>query len=309
MARLPIFCDLNYRLALLALLVATAACGGELRGEVDGQRFVRCAQVRAPEARTFRAREWSFRVRERTLHIDGPWPLPVAAFTGPVGQLFTAADLAQLSADAPALALMLGGLGDDDAQAGQNLLRLAALHIPTVFIPGGADRRGVVDAAFAALPEAQRDWVLDGSGLRELRVGDQRLVIAAGAALGRYALDEQACGLAPDDFSSIQAALAAEPARRTYLLSWHAASGFGVSDGFGGASDLGSPDLMALGRALGASGGLFAFPEPSGKAASDARAWVVPRLGPPGTQSGDGARLHSRAGRWQLALDGLSPRP
>ncbi|HEX5657313.1 MAG TPA: hypothetical protein VFX59_08960 [Polyangiales bacterium] len=257
-----------------------AGCGGELKGEVDGQKFVRCAQTQ-PVARTYRAGSLVLTVQDRTLQVDGATRL--AAFTGPVGRAFTAEDVAQL--EDGELALWLGGLGDTAELARDNLTRLAARRVPTLFIAGGADRWPIVERAFAALPEDVP--IVQGSGLRKLRLGAHGFAIAAGAPRGRYALDEQSCGLTPEDVTAIQS----EAAGSAYLLSWHAPSS--------------SPELSALSRVLNAASGLWAFPEPEGPAAS----WTVPRLGAPGTQRGDGARLKSRVGHFLLGASGLQPRP
>jgi hypothetical protein len=282
---MPRICDPKYALWLACWL---AGCAGELKGEVDGLKFSRCAQ-NEPTARSYRAGGIELSVEDRVLQVRAPSPLRIAAFTGPVGRAFTSEDLAQLAEGE--LAIWLGGLGDTEALARENLTRLAARRVPTLFLAGGADRAVIVDKAFEALPEDVA--IVQGSGLRQLRVGDQRFVIAAGAPRGRYALDEQGCGLTPEDVASIQTE--AGPGGRTYLLSWHAPDA--------------SPELSSLARAVAATGGLSAFPEAAGPEPAIAQAWTVPRLGAPGTQRGDGARLKSRVGHFLLGTDGLQPRP
>jgi hypothetical protein len=310
-AHLPMSCEPKHGRIwrLFAVLsLALLGCRSSLSGEVEGQKFVRCAQLDPPAERSYRAGELVLTVRGRALEVSAQGPLRIAAFTGPIGVALSGQDTALLTADRPQLALYLGGLGDTEALARDNLTRLAKLRIPTLFVAGGADRRAILEAAFASLPEAERDWIIDGTGLRELRVGDQRFVIAAGAPLGRYAVDEQGCGLTIEDVSAIQAAAAERAARRTYLLAWHAPAGLGITSGQGGV-ELGHPDLTGLAKAVRAEGGLFAFPEPQSSPAPVARAWVVPRLGRPGTQRSDGSRLRSQLGRYELTVDGLSPRP
>jgi hypothetical protein len=240
------------------------ACNAELKGEVDGQKFVRCAQVKPPSERTLRSGALSMSIHGRTLQIDGPTPLRIAAFTGPVGRAFTPEDLAQLRADE--LALWLGGLGDTQALANENLTRIAQRKLPVLFVAGGDDRWPLVEAAFESLPADSS--VLQGSGLRTIEAAGQRLAIAPGAALGRYAIDEQGCGTTPED----------APPTEGLLIAWQALPG---------------------------RDGLFAFPAP--RDAED-RA-TVPRLGAPGTQRRDGARLKSQVGHWELGPAGLRPRP
>ncbi len=261
------------------LLVCSLAGCSNLGGEVDGQKFTRCAQTKVA-ARTYRAGALTLTVQERTLKVEGA--SGIAAFTGPVGRSFRSEDVNLLNGDE--LAVWIGGLGDTPELARENLARVAARRVPTLFIAGGADRWPIVEAAFEALPEDVP--IVQGSGLRRVQIGAQHFVIAAGAPRGRYAIDEQGCGLTPEDITTIQSEGGSE---RAALLSWAAAS---------------SPDLASLARALGEAGGLHAFPEPQGP--SDV--WAVPRLGAPGTQRADGARLPSQVGHFVLGAGGLEAR-
>jgi hypothetical protein len=282
-----------------------------LEADSDGQRYLRCGQSDAPAARQQRLGRLTLELKERVLSLSAALPLRIAAFVGPVGAALDAHDLASLRAAKPELVFYLGGLGDDVGVAQKNLASLAALRVPTLFIAGGEDRWPVVEAAFAALSDGERELVLSASGLRELRIGRDRFVLAAGAPFGRYALDEQSCGLGSADLADIQAAAEqGEPALRSWLLSWHAPSGFGVSEGLAG-SELGSPDLQALASAVDARGGLFAFPEAqAGRARPTAPlSLVVPRLGRLGSQRADGSRLPAQVTRLILGVDGLKSMP
>lgn len=282
-----------------------------LEGESDGQRYLRCGQADAPAARQQRVGRLTVELKERSLAISAALPLRVAAFAGPVGTALDSTDLALVRAAKPELVLYLGGLGDDVGVAQKNLTSLAALRVPTLFVAGGEDRWPVVEAAFAALSDSEREVLISASGLREVRIGRDRFVVAAGAPLGRYARDDESCGLGAADLEDIQAAAAqGEPAPRTWLLSWHAPAGFGVSEGLA-SSELGSPDLQALAVAVGAKGGLFAFPESQAGRARDAEplALVVPRLGRLGTQRADGSRLAARVTSLILSADGLRTTP
>jgi hypothetical protein len=295
---------------LLCISVAGCRCSG-LQTESDGQRYLRCGQADAPAARQQRVGRLTVELKDRSLAISAALPLRVAAFAGPVGAALDSHDLASIRAAKPELVFYLGGLGDDVTAAQTNLSRLAALRVPTLFVAGGEDRWPVVEAAFAGLSDSEREVVLSASGLRELRIGRDRFVFAAGAPLGRYARDDESCGLSPADLEDIQAAAAkGEPAMRTWLLSWHAPAGFGVSDGLA-ASELGSPDLQALALAVGAKGGLFAFPESQAGRARPAPplSLVVPRLGRLGSQRADGSRLPAQVARLVLTADGFTAMP
>ncbi|MDB4975655.1 MAG: hypothetical protein JWN48_3996 [Myxococcaceae bacterium] len=246
------------------------------------------------------------------MRIDGARDLRIAAFTGPVGAALERSDLELLTRARPGLVLYLGGLGDSEKIARQNLTSLGALHVPTLFVAGGADRLAVVEAAFAALGEGERDTLFHASGLRELRVGSDRFVIVPGAPLGRYALDAESCGLTTDDLEQLQDEAQQSGASlgktRTWLLSWQAPAGAGVAEGFG-QTELGSPELQALGTALGSVGGLFAYPEAGPTPAQPLTVWVVPRLSRVGSLRADGSRLHAQVVSLVLSAKGLIPSP
>jgi hypothetical protein len=213
------------------------------------------------------------------------------------------------------LLLFLGGLGDDVAAASANLAGVAALRVPTVFVAGGSDRVPVIEEAFASLPADAAELMLHGSGLRELRLGNERFAVVAGSPLGRYALDDQACGFSVDDLNDVREAItgSAEGAvrsKRVSLLAWGAPSGWGLSHASG--VDVGSPELFALAQAISAQGGLFAYPEiRAGEALRDKRrkgvAAVVPRLGRLGSTRADGGRLPSSLMLLVLTQEGLVP--
>ena len=283
---------------------------GSLQGDVDGQRFVRCSQADAPRERSVRVGQLALTIKDRTLRIEGAQSLRVVAFTGPVGSALEPADLSQIRAAQPSLVLYLGGLGDSLKTARQNLASLAALRVPTLFVAGGADRMPVLEAAFDALAEGERDSVLNATGLREVRFGTERLVLVPGAPLGRYALDEQSCGLTREDFQLLAAdAKQAPVATRSWLLSFQAPVGFGVSAGFGG-SELGSPEVQTLAHAVGAEGGLFAYPEGQAGAARAAKlALVLPRLSRVGSLRSDGSRLAGQVALVFWSGEGLVASP
>lgn len=291
------------RFALLLCLAVGCRCS-RMESEVDGLAFLRCAQAAPPAEQTARVGALTLTVKKRVLEIAGPTPLAVAAFTGPVGGALGAHELTRLGRAKPELALYLGGLGDDLPTAQRNLAALAKLRIPTLFVAGGGDRLPVVEGAFETLEPAARAYLLHASGLREIRVGEDRLIVVAGAPLGRYALDEQACGFTVDDLEDIEHAASDGSAARTWLLSWYAPAGFGVSEGLLG-TEIGSPELHALARTLGAQGGIFGQPDVRAERSARqgaTRWWGVPRLGRTGSLRADGTRL--APGFAQLSFDG-----
>jgi hypothetical protein len=292
------------RSVLLLCLLASCRCTHP-EGEVDGQKFARCAQASAPTERSYRVGSLTIAVQERVLTVTAPHTLSLAAFSGPVGAALRPAELSLLAQSKAQLSLYLGGLGDDEAIAKENLRAVAKLGVPTLFVAGGGDRLPIIEAAFAALSAAERDYVIHASGLRELRIGRDRLIIVAGAPLGRYALDADGCGFTSGDLDEIQKAASVGSNVRTWLVSWHAPAGFGVSEGLEGV-EIGSPDLRALALALHARGGIAGYPDAqAGQAQHDAGWRVVPRLARTGALRADGSRLPASLARLVLDEHGL----
>lgn len=313
---MPIRMAWRYHRTVLA--VSCALWGGcncsRLSGEVDSFVFTRCAQAEPPEERTGKIGALEFSLRERVLSLRGPTPLRIAAFSGPVGGAFSKGELSELAGTQAQLILMLGGLGDTPELAGANLKALAGLRVPVVFVPGGADRLPVVEAAFEGLGDEAGAHLFNAAGLRELRIGKDRLALLPGAALGRYALDESACGFTTDDVSALQKALEeGGEAGRKWLVAWNAPAGWGLSTGYGNA-EIGSTDLARLAQDLGVRGGVFAYPESqagetSKGPAEQGFALVVPRLGRSGAQRASGGRVPSSVARLILDAEGLHRAP
>jgi hypothetical protein len=300
-------------LVWLALLIPAAGCRcSRSSGEVDDLTFARCSQAAPPKERRLRTAQLELEVQERVLSVRAAPGLRVAAFTGPVGGSLSRSDLAQLAQAKPGFVLYLGGLGDDVAAASANLVGLSALRIPTLFVAGGGDRLGVIEEAFAGLPDDAAELLLQGSGLRELRLGSTHFAVVSGSPLGRYAIDDGACGFTLEDLSEVREALEQARAKRqpVWLLSWGAPSGWGVSHASG--VDVGSPELFGLGQALSAQGGVFAYPEVrAGEVVRDGArkgvAAVVPRLGRLGSTRAEGGRLPSSLMLLVLTAEGLVP--
>ncbi len=303
-----IFRSLSFSL----LLTVTGCRCSKLAGEVGSVAFKRCAQMSPPDSRSWHAGELELVIEDRVLRVKGKQDsIRIAAFTGPVGAALTRHELAAITAARPQLVVMLGGLGDDEEMAKASLAGLAALRVPSLFIAGGADRSAVVQAAFDDVEDAARDFVIHGSGLRELTIGRDRFAIMAGAPDGRYALDDKSCGFENDDLSDLRDAIEAGDTKtsRVWLLSWAAPAGFGVTRALGG-QDVGSEGLAELAEDIGARGGLFAFPESAvAQALKDAQgkgfSLVVPRLGRTGASRADGGRVVSSVARLAVGAAGL----
>lgn len=303
-----ILCSLSFAV----LLTVTGCRCSKLAGEVDSLEFQRCAQLDAPESRAWHAGELDLVLEDRVLRVKSKQDsVRIAAFAGPVGAALTRHELASITAAKPQLVIMLGGLGDDEEMAKASLAGLAALRIPSLFIAGGADRRPVIQAAFDDLEDAARDFVIHGSGLRELAIGRDRFAVVAGASDGRYALDDSACGFESDDLTDVREAIEAADTKssRVWLLSWAAPAGFGVTRALGG-QDVGSEGLSDLAEDIGARGGLFAFPESAvAQVMKDAQrkgfSLVVPRLGRTGASRADGGRVVSGVARLVVNGAGL----
>lgn len=292
-------------------LLAGCSCS-RLRGEVDSFEFTRCAERDPPKARRIKVPDMELEVEGRVVTLRTSSDLRIAAFTGPVGSVFSRSELAALGATKARLLLYLGGLGDTVEAASANLSALSALRIPTLFIPGGADRLDNVDEAFAQLDDASAELMLHASGLRELRIGKDRFLILPGAALGRYAVDAQSCGFAASDVDVLQETFESGPKGRAWLLAWNAPQGFGITTGEG-AHDVGSPELAKLASTIGARGGLFAYPESQafqlGAMPKTGLSLIVPRLGRTGSQRAGGGRVPSTVATLLLTADGLTPAP
>lgn len=291
---------------LLAVLVLGCRASRP-REEVDGYTFVRCAALDPPASGSYRLGKLGLTVRERTLEITGAEELRIAAFTGPVGAKLEPADLALLQRAQADLVLYLGGLGDDEKSAQANLTALASLKVATLFLPGGGDRASVVEPSFARLESPAREHVYNASGLHTLQFGGERLVLLPGAPLGRYALDDDGCGLSEADLAERVKSLSSEPARRSWLVSWQAPSG--VVPSRAGQVELGNSHIARLSEQLGVLGGLFAYPAThAGEPHESTRGGLVlvlPRLGRVGRERGDGSRLPSALALLRLGRAGL----
>ena len=270
---------------------------------------MRCAQLDPPRSGSFRTDDLELEVAGRTLTIAAPDELRIAAFTGPVAGALRAELVASLRDAQPRLLLYLGGLGDTLDSARQSLARLVALGVPTLFIAGGDDRADVVQDAFASLDDAARSLVVHASGLHGARIGAHYFAIVPGAPLGRFALDDQACGFVDEDLTEVQAAAAPHRAAQSqWLLSWYAPTGLGATMADG--TDLGSPELGRLAHVLGSAGGIFAQPAGGPRPAPGLpNAHFVRRLGVTGSLHVDGRLLVPGYTLLTLSPTGLRHQP
>jgi hypothetical protein len=285
--------------------------------------YVRCLASSAPPDGSRRVGALRVESREGHVRLHGfRAPLTLAAFSGPgLGEAPREPELAAIRATAPQLLLMLGGLGDGMVVATATLAALAELGIPLAILAGGRDSPDRIRRALSALQGAPASRVLDLTGARSLRIGDDMLVPVAGALDGHYALDDGSCGYASSDLDALADALPKERARR-WLIAWEAPSGGGeaaVSRTEQGL-DVGSEALAELGREIGAEGGLFAWPHvqvlrPSaggdhrrvaiGGAAEPDLRLVVPRLSGPPMERSDGSRVAPGFALLELGAKGL----
>lgn len=278
----------------------------------------RCLVDEPPPARTWRVGALELARAGRSLRIGGlAETVRIAAFSGPGPAPAPAASvMAALGEREPDLAIMLGGLGDDDATASETMQALGAAPFVTLFVPGGRDHWRRVRDLLAQQPDTIRDRFLEVATLRSIRLGDAELIPVAGADDGKYALNLDSCGFSLRDLQGLAGDLTAPSANR-YLLAWQAPGRGGqraVGRGIGGL-DLGSGSLAELAARTATPGGLFAWPtvrvdEPvvdggkqlagPGEPAKDLRV-VVPRLTGPALVRADGSRVP--AGFDMLALD------
>ncbi len=274
-------------------------CSAERRLRAVGPTpYVRCLAGPEPADRTLSVGAAKVVVHGRRVDVSGlPAHPKLAAFSGPgFGPPPSAAALAELShAGADAL-LMLGGLGDAEAEAVATAAALAKLDRPIFFLAGGRDRWSVMKAGLSSA-----DRIIDVTSAHELRIGSHTLVLVPGADAGRYAVDDSACGFGASDLHELASALGPGPGRDSpraprWLASWHApaaaAGQVGVTRTPGGV-DIGSWTLSRFATQLGVTDGLYAWPSTESKAApglpGERRQQLVPRLWGPRSERSDGS--------------------
>jgi hypothetical protein len=255
-----------------------------------------------PGDRDVRVGEVHLSLRGRELEIEGlPERFRIAALRG------TAPFAPPAAIEVPSevqLVLAIGSLGDSEEAATATLAALGALGRPVLVLAGGRDDPDLLHEAIGELEAEAADRVIDVSALRRIRIGAVVLVPVAGAPRGRYARADAACGIGQDDLDAIADELGSAEGERRLLLSWAAPSGSAASLGIEGA-DGGSSEIAALAAAIGASGGIHAWPEAQAGRTLEGHAIVAPIAGPAALRA-DGS-----SGRGPLVLElgpeGLRP--
>lgn len=297
-------------LVVLVVLAVLAGCGRAVPSElrVGGPHgFVRCLALEPPASRQWQVGGLTLVLEDRVLSIRGaPSPTNIAAFAGPApGALRSGRSLVVGGARPPRLALVLGGLGDQRAEAIRTAQALASTNLLTLFVAGGRDEPEVVAAALSGLDEDQRARVLDITALERVVLGPVELVPVGGAPGGRYARTPGACGYDAADLDARAVVLGGASTRaRRVLVSWAAASPalglFGV--------EAGDAELARFATRIGAEDGLAAWPrEPAGHALRGAaRRWVVPAVGGLAVLGAEGGRVRPGPMFFTLGPSGLS---
>ena len=258
-------------LALLAALVAGCTCDGEeaLRVSSDTS-YVRCHAAAAPEDRSWEVGSLSLRREGRALRIEGaPDPLRLAVFAGPGDE---ALPVSAVRAAHPHLVAVLGDLGEPVA----SLRALAELGVPVLVVAGGEDRYGPLAEALDDLDGDAADLIVDASVLRSVRVGRLELVPVAGAPDGRYAVDDDACGVGEGDLDGWELGVAEQGVHRI-LLSWAGPRGAGPGSATRGLAgvEAGSALVSQVAERAGATGALFAWPRTALGTAEGSGSWAL----------------------------------
>jgi hypothetical protein len=282
---------------LAAAFLAACTCSGAGPTAGGATPYVRCA-MREPAAIDTTVGALHLHTTERTLVIDGASsPLRVAAFRGaaladePIEPALDA-----IEAGSPAIAILLGSIGDDEAHATTLLTALASLSIPTLVVLGGRDHPADLDAAIASLPTEARTHVIDASAFRIVRVGGVELVPVAGAPDGRYARDDEACGLGASDADAIASDVGAAGELPRVLVSFAGPSPLAGIEG----GEAGSAPVADLASRVGAAHDLHAWPD------APSPSLVPPLAGPPAALA-DGSRLEPGVLLVDVGPSGIAP--
>ncbi len=314
-------------LLLAALLCGCGRCGDDLPAQlrVGGRTpYMRCLAAAAPQPRQWRVGAVSIRVQGRALTIDGlQSPTRIAAFSGPAfSQNDLGPALERLVEVKPQLALMVGGVGDIRETAVRTLGRFGQMRFPTLVLAGGRDSWANIREAMDRLPQRARDRIIDITALYAVSIGSDTFVPVAGAAHGKYALSDEACGYGEEDLDRIERVIGRSDKGSRWLVSWQLPGGGGLhavgrtSSGL----DVGDKALAGFAERVGARGGVFAWPRvqvmrararggdarlPFGVASEDTQI-VVPRLVGPAMERDDGSRVTPGFALLHLSAAGLA---
>lgn len=316
-------------LAASFALMAGCSCGwgcGAGALEVGGDHpYRRCLRDDPPDEGERRVGDVGIIIDNRTLRIDvdsDAVKLAIVSDLPEEAALIEAAaeGLGELSVD---LIVVLGGLGEDEEAVTRGLAALAGVGGPVLVLGGGADEAELLEDALDEIASEAAARVVDIRAIRRVEILDQVFVPIAGAPEGRYARGEGYCGFGVDDLEDIADDLGeATEGERRWLLSWAAPVGAGArspSIGYGDV-EAGSSHLRTLAEALGAEGGVHAWPRARALLPTDAEGEdllpvgapsptlriVVPRLSGPPARRADGSRVAPQALVFLLTADGMA---
>lgn len=272
------------------LFLAGCSCSGAAT-QGGPTPYVRCAMAE-PAAIDRTIGSLHVHSDERVLVVEGAEsPLRLAVFRGPaLAEEATEPALDAIEATRPAVAVLLGSVGDD-ARIDATIAALAQVAIPTLVVLGGRDHQEDVTRAIAAVGADAPGMIVDASAFRAVRIAGVELVPIAGAPDGRYARDEHACGLGQGDVDAIVSDLGAASSPR-FAIGFAAPSALPGIEG----AEAGSALVADLFARASITAGLFAWPDvPTARPdapSMDARIVVPPLLGP-GPVLTDGSRASS----------------
>jgi hypothetical protein len=310
----------------LVTLLGCVSCSRDVPSQiqVNGPTpYSRCLAGDPPKSEKRKVANATLTTKERALVIEGlTYPIRIAAFSGPAF-VRSSIDLAlkDIQRKKPDLAFVLGGIGDDELTAIHTLTSLSRFSFPSLVLAGGRDSWPNLRKAFSSLDKAAQDKVVNLTPMRSIRVGRDIFIPVAGAADGRYALDEKSCGFEKRDLDQIADELGSSESERRWLLSWEipaVANRYSVGH-TGSGVEVGNSDLGTFAKRIHARGGLFAWPYVQvmrpyssktgnliqfGVAALDLHV-VVPRLVGPAMERDDGSYLNAGFAFVQLTETGL----
>ena len=284
----------------LLCAAALTGCGSCQRGPASDLRvegptpYVRCLADEPPDDRSFRMGAFAAEVTDGVLRLRAQGPVRLAVFSGPAPSTASIDEALALLPEVELL-VVLGGLGDSEAQAAATLAALAATDTAVLFIAGGRDDAVVLATVFEDLESEATERVLNATALERIVIGGDALVPIGGAPGGRYARTDTACGYGEEDLRLRAEALgAAGEGERRWLLSWAAPTGLGP--GIEGA-EVGDDGLASFAETVGAAGGLHAWPRELaglGVEGGHGPQRVVSPIAGPASERADGTRVLPR---------------
>lgn len=283
-------------------LFSSCTCSGAGPRAGGATPYVRCA-TREPAVIDARVGSLHLFTIDHTLQIDGiTSPLHVAAFRGAaLAEEPLEPALDAIESGRPAMQLVIGSLGDDEAHVEALLRALATLQTPSIIVMGGRDHPADLTAALAALPAEARTKIVDASGIHRIRIpgadlpDEIELVPVPGAPDGRYARDDESCGLGASDVDAIARELG-EGGHR-FVIGYAAPTPLVGIEG----AEAGSALVADLVTRTGAHGGLYAWPDAVGTETSI----IVPPLAGPPALLADGSRLGPGVVMVELSAAGM----